>query len=140
MAGVVGHAAVLGGLVGVVGVHPAEGLLVGDVLHHADALLPGLGPAGALLAGGHLDLGRVRLAQGELVPPQVQLQRVAEGGHLAHRHLRAGGEAHVHQPALHRPVLIAHLENDPPLAGCHVLQGFPRLFRLCPRHMFIHLK
>ena len=130
VAGVVGHAAVLRRLMGVVGIHPAEGFLVRNVLHHADAPPPCLGAPLPLRAGCHPDLGRVRFAQGQLVPPQVELHRIAERGYLAHRDLGARSQPHIHQPPLHRAVFIANLENNTALARRHLLQGSLVLFRL----------
>ena len=136
VAGVVRLPAVLRRLMGVVGVHAAQGLLVGNVLHHAHALAARPGPPLPLLAGGDEDLGRVRLPQGQLIAPQIQLQRVSEGGHLSDRHLRAGGQSHIHQPALHRPILIAHPENGAPLTGKYLLQGLLTLVSLFRVHAF----
>ena len=41
------------------------------------------------------DARRVRAAQGELIPTQTDLERVAHGGMLHHGHFRARGETHV---------------------------------------------
>ena len=123
VAGVIRHTTVGRSLMGVVGVHPAQGLLVGHMLHHAHALPAGLGPPLPLLAGGDEDLGGVGLPQGQLVAPQVELHRVAEGGHLAHHDLGTGGQAHVNQAALHRPPVIAYLENDALFPGLDFLQS-----------------
>ena len=111
--------------------HAAEDLRRGDVLDHADALPPGLGQGLPLRPHGQGDVCRVLLAQGELIPPQVDLNGVPEGGHLPHHNLGAGGEAHVHQPPLDRPPLAAHLEDDAPLAGKYLIQGLGGLFCLC---------
>ncbi len=87
---------------------------------------------GGLLSGGlgtdppgrpHLNLGRVVLPQGQLIPPQGHLQGVPQGGDLGHLHIGARGQAHVHQPPLHRARLVAHGQNHAALSGGQVLEG-----------------
>ena len=131
VAGVVRLPAVLGHLVGVVGAHAAEHLLVRDMLHHARPAAAVGGEVPRLLAGGHEDLRRVRPAQGQLVAPQVDLNGVAEGGDFPYQNLRAGGQAHVHKPPLDRPALVSHPEDDAALSRRHVLQC--HLAALCLR-------
>ena len=116
---------------GVVGIHPAQGLLVRQMLHHAHTLFPGLCLLLPLLAGGDEDLGGVRLPQGQLVTPQIEFHRVAKGSHFPYHHLGAGGEAHVHQAALHRPPIVAHLEDGALFPGLDLLQSFMYLCLLC---------
>ena len=93
-------------------------------------------PAGRLrvrrmASGGRLDparlphdnLFRVGPAQGQLVPPQGDLQRVPQGGHLGHLYQGAGGQPHVHQPALHRPRLVPHRQDGAALSRPQIIQG-----------------
>ena len=130
--GIIRHAAVLRRLVGVVGAHAAQRLLVRQMLHHTDALPAGIGKGLPFRAGGHQDLVRVLLAQGELVAPQIDLDGIPEGRHLAHRDLGAGRQAHIHQPPLDGAPFISRLEDHAPLPRGHVLQCFSFLLRLCP--------
>ena len=132
MTGIIRHAAVLRRLVGVVGAHAAQRLLVRQMLHHTDALPAGIGKGLPFRAGGHQDLVRVLLAQGELVAPQIDLDGIPEGRHLAHRDLSAGRQAHIHQPPLDGAPFISRLEDHAPLPRGHVLQCFSFLLRLCP--------
>ncbi len=93
-------------LVGVVGAHAAQRLLVRQMLHHTDALPAGIGKGLPFRAGGHQDLVRVLLAQGELIAPQIDLDGVAQRGHFADLHFHALGNAHVHDPALYRALAM----------------------------------
>ena len=98
----------------------AGGLRVGHVPGHGT---PG-GPAPLHPPGlSHPDLGRVRPAQGHLIPPQAHFQGVAQRGDLGHLHHSPGSQPHVHQAALHRPGLVAHRQDHPALPGGQVIQG-----------------
>ena len=67
--------------------------------------------AAALPDGLDLDLIGLRQAQGQLVAVYLHLHRVAHGGQLYHRHLRAGDHAHI-QKMLAQRALTAHPADD----------------------------
>ena len=107
-------------LVGVVGLHPLQGVRVGHVL-----LPGGVAPLSRQLAGGagnHRDLLRVLLPQGQLIAPQVHLHGIPQRSHLPDRHLRPRGQSHIHQPALHRPLLMPPPDDHAPLPGPEAAQ------------------
>ena len=105
-------------LVDVVAHLPAGHFRIGDVAGHGVA-----GGAGGALGLAHGDLGGVRLAQGQLIAPQADLQRVPQRGHLGDSDLGAGGQAHIHQPPLHSARLVAHRQDHTALAGGELLKG-----------------
>ncbi|MPM78768.1 hypothetical protein SDC9_125780 [bioreactor metagenome] len=102
--------------------HPAKGLLVGDVLHHsglpvAVGLLHRVGPGGA-----HLNLPGILPPQRQLIPPQAHLDGVPHRGDFADKDGGAGGEPHVHQASLDRTLVVSDPKDDAVLPGGELLQ------------------
>ena len=71
----------------------------------------------------YLDELGVRLAHAQLIAANGQFHRIAQRGYLAHIHLRAAGEAHIHNAALER-ALAVQLFNHCGFTDLDVLQGF----------------
>ena len=77
----------------------------------------------------HRDLGRVVQAQRQLIAAQLHLHGVAHRGHLAQRHLGAGGQAHVQQ-VVAQLACAAHRADHSVLADlqfcqCHIRPNLP---------------
>ena len=71
--------------------------------------------------GLHVDPGRVRQAQRQLVAVHAQLHRVAHGGQLFQRHLRARYHAHI-QEVLPQGALAAHARDFRALSDLQISQ------------------
>ena len=91
--------------------HPPHRLLVGSGVL-------GAGAVGLLPRGTQEDVAGVLLAQRQLIPPEIDLDGVAKGGNLPHRHLGSGGQPHIYQPTLHRAPGVVDGPDD---------AGLPRL-------------
>ena len=76
-----------------------------------------------LVVSDHFDHLSVRLAHAQLIAANGQFHRIAQRGYLAHIHLRAAGEAHIHNAALER-ALAVQLFNHCGFTDLDVLQGF----------------
>ena len=78
---------------------------------------------GLLPVSAQQDVAGILLAQGQLIPPQIHLNGVAEGGDFLYRDGGARGKPHVHQPPLHCAPVVAHRPDDPRLSGGKLLEG-----------------
>ena len=79
--------------VGVGGVHPLLCIMAQGLVLRVS--LPRLLPRRA-----QEDVGRILFPQAELISPEVDLDGIPQGRHLADVHLGALGDAHVHDPPL----------------------------------------
>ena len=94
--------------------HPPHCLLVGGGVL-------GTGAVGLLPRGTQEDVAGVLLAQRQLIPPEIDLDGVAKGGNLPHRHFGAGGQPHIYQPTLHRAPGVVDGPNDTGLTRLQLL-------------------
>ena len=115
----------------------------GDRVARGDGMLAGTGPVGLLAQRGMRRLPDLRVhaivrmglvdirqrdargvgaAQGQLVAAQADLEGVAHGGVLHHRHLGAGREAHVEDVLAQRGVIGIDRRHDGVLADLELIE------------------
>ena len=71
----------------------------------------------------------ITAANGQLIAANGQLHRVAQRRHLAHVHLRAAGQSHVHDAALERALAVQLLDHCV-FSNLDILQRLHLLFPL----------
>ncbi|MPM39615.1 hypothetical protein SDC9_86249 [bioreactor metagenome] len=119
-------AAVVGFFLEFVRLHPKEGFVVRNMLHHTCAFM-GMGPLDRRLAGGtEHDLPGVLPAYGKLIVPEIDLNGVPHGGYLADQNRCAGSDAHIDEPPPHRAFFPAEALNDTAFSGGKLLEGLLR--------------
>ncbi|MPN46451.1 hypothetical protein SDC9_194037 [bioreactor metagenome] len=64
----------------------------------------------------HANLSRVILSKAQLITADIDFDRVAKRGHLAHRHKRARRDAHINKPSFERPASVADVLDNRTLA------------------------